>query len=170
MTWPSRDDERGVTLVELIIILTLIALLVALTFLVTRAGQQAARNRSIATAAESFRSAAGWLNTDFPPVAGRDVLLGICGTQPCLSGSWTETNAPRSPAGDPYLRAWPQNPFGGGGVVVERLQSPCGAGMQGAPGRIVLCRPSVGSDDFRIVAWGRKGAASIVVYNELVTN
>lgn len=166
MTAPAdreRRGERGVTLVELIIVLLIAAILGATAIMLMRSAQYTARANTMKTLATQVGRSVSSYNRMRPPIRSDALLAGT---------TWTSTQSEAagglySLTGERLLDPWPEDPYSRRPVVVQR-RATCPAAA--APGTVAVCRIAGASrNSFRVRAWARdRRGASYVVFDQVI--
>jgi len=157
---PARS-ESGFTLLELLIVVSIVAVLMAIVWAAMSGAKRNSRAHATTAAATSVARAMSSFNRMNPPITS-DRLTSAT--------TWTSTQTEAgggfySTTGERLLDPWPENPYSGRPIVINRGVS-CPA--TAPAGTVWVCRlggarPSA----FRVRAWALNGSnASYVVYDQ----
>lgn len=159
----ARRDERGFTVLELVVVLVILSLLAALAYAGIQSSRRTTNARVMATNAGLILGAIGTFERIHPRVGATD---------PLLAGSTFTSTQTESPTtlydlgGGRILDPWPSDPYTGKPLVVQR-RAACPA--TGTVGMVVACRVATAtSSNYRVMAWARNADGNAYkVYDEL---
>jgi prepilin-type N-terminal cleavage/methylation domain-containing protein len=147
---PRQVRESAFTLTEMIVVVAIVAVLMAAAWAALSSSKASTRSQAMKSAAARVGAAASTYNRMNPPVGGTDRLRGAAtwtSTQPEAQGLYSTT-------GERLLEPWPENPYSGTPLVVQRAAS-CPASA--SAGTVVVCRiPGQPPASLRVVAWAKR--------------